>query len=72
MCSRARHGGRSREGNTRGFGKSGAKEGSYLRFMGPGDPLKIVRIKLVVWNGKGEGRLKPLVYDGKAPRDLVI
>lgn len=61
MCSRAWHGGLSTEGDTRAFGKSGTKGEHYLSFMGPGDLLKIVRIKLVVWNGKGEGPVKAIV-----------
>ena len=39
----------------RGPGDEWAQGGRYLGFIGPGDPLNIVRIMLVIWKGKGEG-----------------
>lgn len=50
--------------NAEGFGKSGAtgEREREIGFVGLGDLLKVVRIMLVICNGKGEGQVKSLGF----------
>lgn len=41
-----------------------------LGFIGPGDSLKVERIMLVVWNGKGEGLVKVIDLRWRCPVQL--
>lgn len=50
----------SGEGGTRGLWKEWGCGRRCLSFMGPRDPVKDVRMLLVIWNGKGEGRVQTI------------
>lgn len=55
-----RHWGSSWETRTRGALRRGTREGRYLGFTVPSDPLKVARMMLVIWSGKGEGPVKTI------------